>query len=237
MKDYLNFIDITIYHPKYCGKYNNHAAIDLPHFYCTMTQNDYPHVWNSWKFATAQPMANQISPLGKRAGFDIKENYVNVLRFELFNDAGLWFNIGVGNPATHERVNTLTEMKSRAQTVNYRRMDLRNMNNEAYLIKRSFFNKLYIFVSIIVENKNGSQPPTYVRIDLTTDGKIVETSDKKPLPVIFKLKYSAPGKLFGYNNVELRDIEKKNVQSKCPENALQRKSASKIQVSTLYFTA
>ena len=44
MEGYLNYIDLSIYHPKYKGKYNNHEAIDLPHFYCTMTQNDYKHM-------------------------------------------------------------------------------------------------------------------------------------------------------------------------------------------------
>ena len=28
------FLDLTIYHPKYGGKYNKHVPIDLPYFYC-----------------------------------------------------------------------------------------------------------------------------------------------------------------------------------------------------------
>ena len=64
----LNFIDITIYHPKYGGKYENHTAIDLPHFACTMSGANYPHIDHVWKFAMAQPKANTIGPLGKRAG-------------------------------------------------------------------------------------------------------------------------------------------------------------------------
>ena len=65
---YQNFVDLTIYHPKYGGKYDNHVPIDLPHFYCTLTQFDYPYMQEAWKFAIAQPEANKIGPLGIRAG-------------------------------------------------------------------------------------------------------------------------------------------------------------------------
>ena len=63
-----NFIDLSIYHSKYGGKYEDHVPIDLPHFYCTMSGPEFPHIRDAWKFAVAQPRANQVGPLGKRAG-------------------------------------------------------------------------------------------------------------------------------------------------------------------------
>ena len=65
---YLQYVDLSIYHPKYGGKYNNHVPIDLAHFFCTMTQAGYPHAYRAWQFATMQPAMNRIGPLGKRAG-------------------------------------------------------------------------------------------------------------------------------------------------------------------------
>ena len=65
---YHNYIDLSIYHPKYGGKYNDHEPIDLAHFYCTLTQPNYPHAWKAWQYVTKQPMMNKIGPLGKRAG-------------------------------------------------------------------------------------------------------------------------------------------------------------------------
>ena len=64
----LNYIDLTIYHPKYAQKYADHVAIDLPHFACTMSQANFPHVAHLWKYVVAQPLANKIGPLGRRAG-------------------------------------------------------------------------------------------------------------------------------------------------------------------------
>ena len=51
---YLQYIDLTIYHPKYNHKYDNHVPIDLSHFYCTMTQKGYKHVHRAWQYATKQ---------------------------------------------------------------------------------------------------------------------------------------------------------------------------------------
>jgi len=76
----LNFIDLPISHPKYKGKYAKHEPIELPNFYCTMSENDYPYAKQAMNFAFNQPGANKIGPLGKRAGLDVKENYTNVLR-------------------------------------------------------------------------------------------------------------------------------------------------------------
>ena len=66
--DYQEYIDLTIYHEKYNGKYDDHVPIDLSHFYCTLSQPGFPHAESMWRYATAQPMANKIGPLGKRAG-------------------------------------------------------------------------------------------------------------------------------------------------------------------------
>ena len=65
-----NYLDLSIYHPKYKGKYDDHVPIDLPHLFCTMSQENFPHMWKVWKFAVAQKQSNEnvIGDLGKRAG-------------------------------------------------------------------------------------------------------------------------------------------------------------------------
>ena len=163
-KGYLNFIDLTIYHPKYNGKYNNHLPIDMPLFYCTMSQNDYPYVWNSWKWAVAQPGANKIGPLGMRAGLDIKENYENVLQFRFVDDAGLWAQIGnFGATGSDLKVKTLDDLNNLVQNVNYQRVSFDKMNIEVYLVERMFFNKPYLFIIAILENKDGPSDYAFVR--------------------------------------------------------------------------
>merc|ERR1739848_897573 len=76
---YLNFVDLTIYHPQFEGKYDNHPVIDLPHFLCTMPQPYFPHLHNVWKYATKQKRANKLGPLAIRAGMDVKEHYPNTI--------------------------------------------------------------------------------------------------------------------------------------------------------------
>jgi len=167
MKDYLNFVDLSIHHPKYGGKYNNHVPIDLPYYYCTMSGNDFPHAQHVWKFAMAQPMANKIGPLARRAGMDIKETHFNMIRMHLFEDAGLWVNIGTGNTQTDKAIRNLEELKKKIMTLNYQRVDLTKYNYEIYLIERPFFNKPYIFIAMIIDNKIGSSDFSYVRKDGT----------------------------------------------------------------------
>ena len=65
---HFNFVDLSIYHPKYGGRYNDHVPLDLAHFYCTLSQADFPFMKEVWRFASAQKMANKIGPLGQRAG-------------------------------------------------------------------------------------------------------------------------------------------------------------------------
>ena len=65
---HLQYMDLSIYHPKYGGKYDDHVPIDLAHFFCTMTQGGFKHAWTAWRYAVKQPMMNKIGPLGKRAG-------------------------------------------------------------------------------------------------------------------------------------------------------------------------
>ena len=69
---YQDWIDLTIYHPKYNGKYDDHVPIDLCKFFCTLSQGDHPHLKSVWEYAVAQPQANKIGEFGKRAGKVIK---------------------------------------------------------------------------------------------------------------------------------------------------------------------
>ena len=165
-KGYLNFIDLSMYHLKYDGIYNSHIPIDLPVFYCLISQANFPHVWNSWNWAVKQPMANKISPLGIRAGLDVKENYKNVLQIRLVDDAGLWANIGNHDGAGNDKkIENLDDLKTRAQNVNYQRVSFDKMNVETYLVERMFFNEPHMFVIIIMENKEGPSDFSFIRND------------------------------------------------------------------------
>lgn len=134
----LTFVDLPITHPKYGTRYADHDPIDLPSFYCTMSENDFPYAWQAMRFAFAQPAAGQIGPLGKRAGLDIRENYTSVLRLTHFPDARSWVNVGqAGEDALH---------------VNWLPVDTTKTSAEYYLVERPFFNKPYLFVMAVFDN-------------------------------------------------------------------------------------
>jgi hypothetical protein len=136
----LNFIDLPITHAKYQGKYAEHVPIDLPNYYCTMSNNDYPYAKQAMNFAFAQPGANQVGPLGQRAGFDIKENYPNVIRMTHLPDARSWVNVGQeGQDDSHVKWEAIDTTKTEA---------------EYYLIERPFFNKPYLFLAAVFNNKD-----------------------------------------------------------------------------------
>ena len=134
----LKYIDLPINHPKYKGKYIKHTPIDLPLWYCTMSQADYPHAKKALNFAFSQPFANKVGPLGKRAGLDIKENYTNILRLYLFKDARSWINVGSSNK------------------VDWKAIDTKNTSAEFYLAERPFFNQKRVFMVAVFSNKSNS---------------------------------------------------------------------------------
>jgi len=107
-----------------------------------MSGNDYPYAQQAMSFAFHQPGANQIGPLGKRAGLDIKENYTKVLRLKQFPDARSWVNVGqAGKDALH---------------VKWDAVDTSKTNVEYYLVERPFFNKPYLFVTAVYDNKDNA---------------------------------------------------------------------------------
>jgi hypothetical protein len=141
-----NFIDLPITHRKYRGRYDRHVPIDLPHWYCTMSDANFPEAREVLNFAFAQKAANRIGPLGKRAGLDIEELYTNVLRVEPFPDAKAWVNVG-------DSVN-----------VHWKAIDARKTNAEFYLYERPFFNVPYMFLTAVFDNKS-NRDFRYVRPD------------------------------------------------------------------------
>lgn len=146
----LNFIDLPINHPKYQGKYDKHAPIDLANWYCTMSENDYPYAQQVMNFAFSQPGANQIGPLGKRAGLDVNENYTKVIRLNHLPDARSWVNVGQkGKDNLH---------------VKWEAVDTTKTNVEYYLVERPFFNKPYLFITAVYDNKDNADH-RYVRPD------------------------------------------------------------------------
>ena len=144
--DRLNFVDVPLHHPKYQGKYDDHVPIDLPHFYCTMSANQYPYARKAVDYSFDQPGANQVGPLGKRAGLDVSELYTKVLRVELFPDARAWINVGGEDE----------------NSVDWRAVDLSRTKAEFYLIERPFFNEPYLFITAVFDNPD-NQDFQYVR--------------------------------------------------------------------------
>ncbi len=136
----LNYVDLPVSHPKYKGKYARHEPIDLPNFYCTMSESDYPYARQALSFAFAQPGANKIGPLGRRAGLDVRENYTNVIRLDHFPDARAWVNVGQeGADGLHVKWEAVDATRTRA---------------EYYLVERPFFNKPYIFIMAVFDNED-----------------------------------------------------------------------------------
>jgi hypothetical protein len=137
-----NYIDLPITHPKYKAKYAGHAPIDLPNWYCTMSENDYPYAHKAMNFAFNQKGANQVGPLGKRAGLDVNENYTKVLKLDHFPDAKSWVNVGQkGKDKLHVKWESVDTTKTKA---------------EYYLVERPFFNKPYLFVIAVFDNKDNA---------------------------------------------------------------------------------
>lgn len=137
-KGQLNFIDLPINHPIFDGQYREHEPIDLANWYCTMSGNDYPYAKKALDFAFSQPGANQIGPLGKRAGLDVNHNYAKVLRLKHFPDARSWVNTGQENKDVLH--------------VNWQEVDSNKTQAEFYLVERSFFNRPYIFLTAVYDN-------------------------------------------------------------------------------------
>lgn len=131
---YMNFVDVAISGPVFGGKYRNHVPIDLPSWYCTMSEPTYPNSADAMHYAFKQKGANVVGPLGKRAGLDIKELYTNVLRLDTFPDARSWVNVGTSSNVHWE---ALDESKTKA---------------EYYFVERPFFNVKYLFVMAVYDN-------------------------------------------------------------------------------------
>ena len=139
----LNFIDVPISHPVFGRKYANHPAIDLPSFYCTMSEQDYPHAREVVDYMfkqAASTSANAVGPLGKRAGLDVNENYTRVVKLDHFPDARSWVNVGqAGKDQTF---------------LKWLAVDTTRTDTEYYLVERPFFNLSYLFVIGVYNNRN-----------------------------------------------------------------------------------
>jgi len=131
-----NFVDLPITHPKYQGKYANHPPLDLPHWYCTMSTERFPTAATAMKFAFAQPGANRVGPLGRRAGLDIEELYTNVIRLQPFPDARAWVNVGDSKHG------------------DWRAIDVSRTKAEYYLYERPFFNVPYMFLTAVFDDRH-----------------------------------------------------------------------------------
>ena len=96
---------------------------------------------------------------------DIRENFNDVLRFQLLPGAGLWANIGQENSESNMPPKTLDEMRERPQTVNYQRIDFDKVKVEVYLVERAYHNSkdTYLLTSIIIDDENNKKEHSYIR--------------------------------------------------------------------------
>jgi len=147
---HLTFIDVPIFHDFFKDdKYKDHVPIDLAGFYCTHSGPDYPLAKVLMDFAFAQPGAghSKVGPLGKRAGLDIEENYTKVMRVHSFPDARGWINIRGNDDGL------------------WRAIDTDRTLHEIYAVERPFFNKPYIFIVAVYDDKLVKGSQSYVRPD------------------------------------------------------------------------
>ena len=184
-------------HTAYRRKFNCHfistifpnSNFTLSHSF-QMSSPNFPHMGPTWHLMKGQPAANKIGPLGKRAGLDIRENFNDVVRFELFPDAGIWGNIGQGKPETDKMQKTLEELKKRVQTVNWQRLDLGKVDFEVYVIERGYHNapETYLHVALVFVDKRHESDYSYIR----PDGKYYEGLVKRGHTIINTVPNNAP---------------------------------------------
>ena len=151
---------------------------------------NFPHIGQAWHYMKGQPEANKVGPLGKRAGIDIRENFSDVVRFTLFPDAGIWANVGQGNPETDKMQQTLEELRSRAQTVSYKRVDLDKVDVEVYIMERAYHNfpETYLITIFVMLDKENEAVHSYIR----PDGKYYEGLVARGHTIINTVPNNAP---------------------------------------------
>lgn len=144
---HVTFIDLPIFHEFFRGKYDDHRPIDLAGYYCTMSEADYPKARAAMDFAFTQPAANEVGPLGVRAGLDVRENYTKVLKLNSLPDARIWVN----TLSTHEAL--------------WEEIDTSKTEAEIYLVERPFFNEEFLFLIAVFDDKPVNGSHSYVRPD------------------------------------------------------------------------
>jgi hypothetical protein len=166
------FVDVPIYHPYFDGVYDDHVPLDLPHWYCTMSGPNYTDAIEVWDYAVKQPGANKVGPLGQRAGLDIKEHYPNVIKMDLFADANMWVQVGMGDEDMDIFNQTDIDSGTMSMNVAFRALDKAKVDYEIYMIERPFFNVPYLFVTVVIDNKENTDM-RYTRPDgLYWDGLV-----------------------------------------------------------------
>jgi len=151
--DTLTYIDLPIHHPKYAGKYDDHVPIDLPSYYCTMSAgNEVGDIASQfYEYLVKQPGANEVGPLGKRAGLDLDELHPGIVRMYHIPGSEAWANVGIGS-ATDVLSQSRWNGGERTQTINYRPIDTDAVAAEYYVYMRPFFNIRYLFITAVFDN-------------------------------------------------------------------------------------
>lgn len=149
------FVDVDIYHPYFEGKYDDHPVIDLPQFICTMSDYNYLDSKDVWNFVKKQRNANKIGPLGIRAGLDIDDLYTDVIKIDFFPDANMWIQVGQKPEKPWKDIFNQKDIDSGKMTLDvaYRTLDKSKVDFEVYLVERTSWNVPYIFITVVVDNK------------------------------------------------------------------------------------
>ena len=98
---------------------------------------------------------------------DIRENYLNLLRMNMFPDGKLWVNVGIDDEKRDMQIGNLDDLlKKQPQMVNYQAVDWSKYDYEVYLYEKAFFNRPYFFIALVIEHKNKNNPVfEYIRPD------------------------------------------------------------------------
>ena len=111
--------------------------------------------------------------------------------------------MGQGNPETDKMQQTLEELRNRAQTVSYKRVDLDKVDVEVYLMERAYHNgrDTYLITIFVMLDKENEAVHSYIR----PNGKYYEGLLVRGYTIVNTVPNNAPS-LPIENETELKTV-------------------------------
>jgi len=119
----------------------------------TMSNYNYPDAKEVWDYVKRQPNANRIGPLGMRAGLDITDLYTSALKIDFLPDANVWIQVGQGNARKDVFDQNDIDDGNMSMDIAFRILDKAKVDFEVYLVERTSFNVPYLYITVVVDNK------------------------------------------------------------------------------------